>query len=75
MTVFNDKLHGNILGMHVSHFPLNAQVAHNRGRKDDGQVLGRHEVLRLALGDTLQVEHEELEAVAVALRHHVKRLA
>lgn len=40
--VLNNKLHGQVLGMHVSHLALDAQISHDGRCKDDSQVLGRH---------------------------------
>lgn len=42
VTVFNDELHCDILGVHVGHLFLQAQVSHDSRRKDDCKVLGRH---------------------------------
>lgn len=42
VAVLNDELDGNVLGVHVGHFALDAEVAHNGRRKDDGKVLGGH---------------------------------
>ena len=39
VTILNDKLHSNILGVHIRHLTLNAQVAHNCRGKDDSKVL------------------------------------
>jgi hypothetical protein len=42
VAVLDDKLDSQILRVHVSHFPLDAEITHNGWRKNDGQVLGRH---------------------------------
>jgi hypothetical protein len=75
MAILNHELHSQVLGVHVGHFALEAVVAHDGGREHDGQVLGGHEVLALAAGDAEEMEHEELERVAVLGREHVDGLA
>jgi hypothetical protein len=42
MTVLDDKLDGVIFGVHVGHLAVEVGVSHNRGSKDNGQVLGCH---------------------------------
>lgn len=42
MTMLDDELHGQVLGMHVGHLLLETVIPHDGGREDDGQVLGRH---------------------------------
>jgi len=42
MTVLNQELHRNILGVHVRHLLLEAVVPHDSGREHDRQVLRGH---------------------------------
>ena len=42
MAVLDEELHRHILRVHVCHLLLEAVVAHDGGREDDGQVLGGH---------------------------------
>lgn len=65
LTMLNHKLHHVISGLHIRHLSLNIQVSHNRRRKHDGNILRIHQVLLSAILDARQVEHEELEGVAV----------
>jgi len=42
VTVINDELDGDVLGVHVCHLALKARVTHDGWSKHDSQVLGRH---------------------------------
>lgn len=42
VTVFNNKLNGGILSMHIGHFAFKAVVPHDGGCKDDSKVLRCH---------------------------------
>jgi hypothetical protein len=40
MAVLDNKLHSEILRVHIRHLPLNANVPHDAWRKDNCDVLG-----------------------------------
>ncbi len=42
MTVLDDELNCVVLGVHISHFSLEAVITHNRWREDDSKIFGRH---------------------------------
>jgi hypothetical protein len=42
MTILNQELHRQILGMHIRHLLLQAVVAHDGRRKDNSKILGGH---------------------------------
>lgn len=42
VTILNDELNGNVLGVHISHFSFNVRVSHNCGREDHGQISRCH---------------------------------
>lgn len=63
--MLNHKLHHIISCLHIRHFPLNIRIAHNRRRKHDCNIFCIHQILSLPVLNTTQVEHEELERVAV----------
>lgn len=63
--VVNQELQGAVLRVHVAHLALITHMAHERGRKDDREVAGVHEILCVAGGDAGEMENDELEDVAV----------
>jgi hypothetical protein len=42
VAVLNQKLHRDVLRVHVRHFALETGVSHDRRRENDGQVRGGH---------------------------------
>ena len=65
MAVIDQELHGCILGLRIDHLPLQALRTHDRGREHNRDVEARHHVFLLALRHAVEVEDEELEALAV----------
>lgn len=42
MAIFDDKLHSIVFGVHISHFALDAGIAHDRWGEDHGKIFGIH---------------------------------
>lgn len=42
LAILNDELDGQVLGMHVRHFSLDAHISHDGRGEDNGEVLGGH---------------------------------
>jgi len=75
MAIFNDKLHGIIPRLHIRHFALNGVISHDGRRKDDSDILRRHQIRRHLRDHACEMEDQEFQDVAVNLWQGVKRLA
>lgn len=69
MAVFDEELHGQILGLRITHLAGQTFGAHDRGREDDRDVQARHQILHLPLHHSGEMEDEKLERVSMPGRH------
>jgi hypothetical protein len=68
LAVFDDELQYFILLLHVSHLASDALWDHDGGSEHDRDVLTGHQIVLLMIHDASQMEHQELEDIAVHTR-------